>query len=76
MKKVFIGGFLSLLGSIWALPMVLYAASHLVSSWSTPPGRLLATLSEYGLMPFVIVSMAFIVLGVGILLFEFFQKEN
>ena len=38
MKKVLIGGFLSIIGSIWALAMALVVENNLASSWSTPPG--------------------------------------
>ena len=50
MKKVLIGGFLSINGSIWALAMAPVVESNLASSWSTPPGRLLTTVQEMGLM--------------------------
>ena len=50
MKKVLIGGFLSIIGSIWALAMALVVENNLASSWSTPPGRLLTTVQEMGLM--------------------------
>ena len=50
MKKVLIGGFLSIIGSIWALAMALVVENNLASSWSTPPGRFLTTVQEMGLM--------------------------
>lgn len=38
MKRVLIGGFLSLIGSIWAMAVLFVAGSNLTSGWTTPPG--------------------------------------
>ena len=46
MKKTIIGGFLSLIGSIWTLAILIAAGNNLVSSLTTPPGRLLSTAPE------------------------------
>ena len=40
MKRALIGGFLSLIGSIWSLAIVFIAGNNLVSSWDTQLGRL------------------------------------
>ena len=50
MKKAVIGGFLSLVGSIWALVVVTIASQDLVSGWPNPPGRFLTTVLERDLM--------------------------
>lgn len=41
MKRAIIGGFLSLVGSLWALAVLLCANSHAISGWATPPGKLI-----------------------------------
>lgn len=76
MKRTFIGGFLSLIGSIWTLAFLLLASNNLVSDWPTPPGRLLTTISELQLMPWFLISVTFIVLGIVIMAIEYFRKEN
>lgn len=76
MKRAFIGGFLSLIGSIWALAILLLASNNLVSGWSTPPGRLLTTISELQMMPWFLISVAFILLGIVIMAIEYFRKDN
>lgn len=48
MKRALIGGFLSILGAIGVLGVLLLASADLVSGWSTPPGRLLTTVYERG----------------------------
>ena len=75
MKKVLIGGFLSLLGSIWALGVLFVAGNNMLSGWSTPPGRFLSTVIELDLMPIFTVSIIFVIIGVSIMVFEFFKKE-
>lgn len=76
MKRAFIGGFLSLIGSLWTLAFLLLASNNLVSDWSTPPGRLLTTISKLQLMPWFVISVAFIILGIAIMAIEYFRKEN
>ena len=49
MKRVLIGGFLSLIGSIWAMAVLFVAGSNLTSGWTTPPGRFMTTVAEMGL---------------------------
>lgn len=76
MKRAVIGGFLSLLGTVWGLAVLVGASANLVSSWSTPPGRLLTTVSQMGLMPVLVISLIFVGLGVGIMAYEFFHKDK
>ena len=76
MKKVLIGGFLSIIGSIWALAMALVVENNLASSWSTPPGRLLTTVQEMGLMALFLVAVFLVIFGIFILLAELLRKEK
>lgn len=75
MKKAVIGGFLSLVGSIWALVVVTIASQDLVSGWPNPPGRFLTTVLERDLMPVFATGVALTVLGVALLVVAFFQKD-
>ena len=76
MKRAIIGGFFSLIGSIWALAIAFTAGNNLVSGWPTPPGRFLTTVSETGLMFFFVLSILLIVLGLGLMTVELFIKEK
>lgn len=76
MKRAFIGGFLSLIGSIWTLAILVLASNNLVSGWSTPPGRFLTTISELQMMPWFVISVAFTILGIAIMVIEYFRKDN
>ena len=76
MKRALIGGFISLIGSIWTLAILIWGETHLVSQWYTPPGRLLTTLSEQNLMPFFVLSILFVILGMVVMIIEFFRKEK
>lgn len=76
MKKVLIGGFLSMIGSIWALAVILLAANNLTSGWSTPPGRLLTTISELDMTLLFAISIALVLLGIVLMLVEYFRKEK
>lgn len=74
MKRVLIGGFLSLIGSIWALAVVFIAGNNLVSGWDTRLGRFWYTVIEMDLMFLFILSALFAVAGIIILAVEFFRK--
>ncbi len=76
MKRVLIGGFISCIGNVWALAIILMAVNNLTSGWTTPPGRLLTTISELGMMFFFVLSIVFVLLGIVIMIIEYFRKEN
>ena len=76
MKRAVIGGFLSLIGSIWALAVVFIAGNNLVDGWSTPPGRFLTTISELGLTFLFALSILLVIVGILIMVIEFFRMEK
>ena len=76
MKKALIGGFLSLVGSIWSLAIVFIARNNLVTSWSTELGRFWSTIIEMNLMPLFVLFVVMTALGLVILAVEFFHKEK
>lgn len=76
MKKALIGGFLSLIGSIWALAVVFIAGNNLVTRWDTQIGRFWSTVIEMDLLFLFILSVAFVILGLIIMAVEFFRKEE
>lgn len=76
MKRTLIGGFLSLLGTIWILAVLVFVGNNLVSGWSTPPGRFLTTVAETGMTFPLILAILFLALGLIIMAVEFFKKEN
>ena len=75
MKRVMIGGFLSLIGSIWTLAVMFAASNNLVSGWATPPGRFLTTVSQMGLIPIFVIAIFIVVFGLLILAIEFIKNE-
>ena len=76
MKRALIGGFLSLIGSIWSLAIVFIAGNNLVSSWDTQLGRLWSTVIEMDLMFLFIFAVLFIILGIVLMAVELFRKEK
>ena len=76
MKRVFIGGFISLIGSLWALAIVFLAGNNLTSGWTVPPGRLLTTISELDMMTLFVVSIVLVLLGIVLMIIEYFRKES
>ena len=76
MKRVLIGGFISLIGSIWALAIVIIAGNNLVSSWPTRLGRFWGTVLEMGLLPVFVLSVIFVMAGIIIMVLELFRKEQ
>lgn len=78
MKRALIGGFLSLLGTIWGLAVLLSAANALseTSSWSTPPGRFLTTVGNMGLVFPLVLALLLLALGLLIMAVEYFKKDS
>ena len=76
MKKVLIGGFLSVIGSIWVLAVIFVAGNNLVSAWSTPPGRFLTTVAEMNLTLVFLLSIALVISGICMLVMEYFRKDQ
>ena len=76
MKRALIGGFISLLGTIWGLAIAVAASNNLVSSWATPPGRFLSTVSQMGFVPLFVMALVLIVLGLVIMAIEYFKKDK
>lgn len=74
MKRALIGGFSALLGTIWTLAILFAANSNLVTSWGEY-GRLMTTVIEMGLLLPLILSGAFVLLGIGIMAAEYFRKD-
>lgn len=75
MKKVIIGGFLSLIGALGEMA-VFITANNMVSGWCTPPGRFLCTVLEIGMSPVLVCSSLILVTGLIILGIEYFRKED
>ena len=75
MKRALIGGFLALIGTIWALTFSMVALGNLVSGWSNPPGRFLTNLLEMDLMPLFVVSVLLTLLGLVLMVAEYFRKD-
>lgn len=76
MKRVLVGGFISLIGSIWALAIFVLAANNMASEWSRSIGRFLTTISELNMTFLFVISIAFVVLGIVLMLIEYFRKEK
>ena len=75
MKRVIIGAVLTIIGTIWGLAILIAAGNNLVSSWPTPPGRLLTTVSQLSMMPIFVLAIVLVVLGLVIMGIEYFRKD-
>jgi len=76
MKRTLIGGVLSLLGTIWGLPVVLFVSDNLVSNWHTPPGVFLTTVWETGMTAPFVLAVVLLLAGLVILGIEYFRKDS
>lgn len=76
MKRAIIGGFLSLIGTIWGLAVLNFVGNNLVSSWDTPPGRFLTTLSKRGMTLPLVSASILLLLGLVIMGIEYFKKDS
>ena len=76
MKRVLVGGFLALIGSIWGAAIFIACGMNLVSGWSTPPGRFLTTVSEVGLNRPLVLAVIVTLIGLVILVKEYFTRDK
>lgn len=76
MKRVLAGGFLSLIGTIWSLAIIICAGNNLTTGWATPPGRFLTTVIELGLVVPLFISVTITFLGIIAMLIESFLKDR
>ena len=76
MKRAIIGGFISLIGTIWGLAIIVFAGNNMVSGWPTPPGRFLTTILETGMaIPMTIASLLLLI-GLVVLGVEYFRNDD
>lgn len=76
MKRAIIGGFISLIGSIWGLAVIISANNYDINGWATPPGKLLTQITESNLVIWFGISIATVVLGIILMAIEYFKKDN
>ena len=76
MKKVLIGGFTSLIGSILSLAIAFIVGNNLVTAFDTDVGRLWSTVLEMELLFPLIISVLFIVVGIVLMAVELVRKEK
>ena len=76
MKKTWIGGIFSFVGSLWSLAIMICAGSNLVDEWDTALGRFWSTVVSMRLIFPFIIAAALAVFGVIIVLAELFRKEK
>ena len=76
MKRAIIGGFISLIGSIWTSAVIISANNYPINWWSTPPGKFLTQITESNLTVWFGVSIVMVVLGIVLMAIEYFKKDN
>lgn len=74
MKRALIGGFFSLIGSIWSLAIVFIAGNNPVTA--SERGRFWTTVIEMDLAFLFILAVVFALLGVVLMTIELFRKEK
>lgn len=76
MKRVLIGGFLMLIGTIWGLAICIFCGMNLTNGWSTPPGQFFSTISEVGLSRPLVLAVIVTLIGLAILVKEYFTRDK
>ena len=76
LKRAIIGGFISLIGSIWTLAVIISANNYIITGWSTPPGKLLTQIAGSDLTLWFGISIALVVLGIVIMIIEYFKEDS
>ena len=75
LKRAIIGGFILLIGSIWTLAVIICANNYTINGWSTPPGKLLTQIVESNLMLWFCISITLVILGIVLMVIEYFKKD-
>lgn len=68
MKKVFQGGILTLSGVVGIVGMIIAAMQNPSTEWVTPPGRMVISILENGMLVSAILAIVLLVCGLYILL--------
>mgnify|MGYP000755110704 FL=1 len=68
MKKVFQGGILTLSGVVGIVGMIIAAMQNPSTEWVTPPGRMVISILENGMLVSTILAIVLLVCGLYILL--------
>ena len=76
MKRVIVGGFLSLIGALGCLAVFITVANNMVPGYSFPPGPFWETVAILRMIPLLVVSSIVLALGLIIMVFELFKKEE
>lgn len=71
MKRILIGGFLLLSGTIGIAILLAVSLLNPVSAWVTPPGRLICTVFENGITIPLICFLILFLIGLVVLVVEF-----
>lgn len=74
MKRVLIGGFLTVVGSLWALAIGAYVQLNLVSEWYG--NRFGESASELGVTFPLVLSLIVLALGAVLMVIEYFRKDK
>ncbi len=67
MKKVFQGGILTLSGVVGIVGMIIAAMQNPSTEWVTPPGRMVISILENGMLVSTILAIILLVCGLYIL---------
>lgn len=68
MKRVLQGGFLTLSGVLGIVGMIIAAMQNPSTEWVTPPGRMVISILENGMLVSTILAIVLLVCGLYILL--------
>lgn len=68
MKKVFQGGILTLSGVVGIVGMIIAAMQNPSTEWVTPPGRMVISILENGMLVSTILAIVLLICGLYILL--------
>ena len=76
MKRMIIGGFISLAGTIWGHAITVSAGNNMDRGWSSPPGRFLTTIMETGMAIPMTIALLLLLIGLAILGIEYFRNDE
>ena len=74
MKKILAGGFLSLIGTLWAIALGAYVQGNLVSEWYG--SRFWESAGKLGVMAPLILAFILVFAGVGLLVGGLVSKSE
>ena len=74
MKKILVGGFLGMIGTLWGIALSVYTQLNLVDYWYG--SRFWESAAKIGVVAPLLIALALTIAGVGLVVMALVKKEK